>query len=410
MRRFLLLIVLAVGCAEPTTDDDTTVTPATASIEGTRQIVPSDGLPNDLDIQTANNNLDVVQHDGRVWLAWRTAPSHFASDQAEMHVVSSEDEVTWRWEGTFSLGRDLREPQLVPADDGLWLYMAKLGTNTLDFEPGGVVRAKYIAAGDWTEPADFGPEGFIAWRVKQMDGLWWMFGYVGGESVYDPEGDPIELHVYTSEDGTDWEGAFGDPVVLEGGGSESDAVFLDDGTMVAVVRNEKGDDDGFGSKICTGPPESPGVWTCASDDKKYDSPMMFSVGGQPFLVGRRNVTETGAYDVADPEAAFGARYLENQGAYWQEPKRCALWAVDAETRSTRFLADLPSKGDTCFPEGFELVRTRIGATWAFYNYSSDPQGPERSWIEGQTAPTQIYRTEVDVRIAYEGDVGDLLFQ
>ena len=30
-----------------------------------------------------NNNLDTVQHGGRVYLAWRTAPTHFASDQVQ---------------------------------------------------------------------------------------------------------------------------------------------------------------------------------------------------------------------------------------------------------------------------------------------------------------------------------------
>src|SRR5215471_2315342 len=45
----------------------------------TERVVPSDGLPPEVVAQQANNNLDVVRHsDGRVYLAWRTAPSHFA--------------------------------------------------------------------------------------------------------------------------------------------------------------------------------------------------------------------------------------------------------------------------------------------------------------------------------------------
>lgn len=45
----------------------------------TRRIVPSPGLPPEAPAFVSNNNLDVVRFEGKVWLAWRTAPDHFAS-------------------------------------------------------------------------------------------------------------------------------------------------------------------------------------------------------------------------------------------------------------------------------------------------------------------------------------------
>jgi len=82
-------------------------------VTDTRRIVPSTGLAPELRAQTANNNLDVVRHGGRVYLAWRSAPNHFASRQAVINVASSEDERNWRYETSYHLGRDLREPRLL---------------------------------------------------------------------------------------------------------------------------------------------------------------------------------------------------------------------------------------------------------------------------------------------------------
>ena len=60
----------------------------------TRRIVPSAGLPSSAPVLVANNNLDVIRFGGRAWLAWRTAPDHYASDRTLVVVVSSADEIT----------------------------------------------------------------------------------------------------------------------------------------------------------------------------------------------------------------------------------------------------------------------------------------------------------------------------
>src|SRR5258707_844047 len=101
--------------------------PHRVSLVSTRRVVPSAGLDPRNGVQRANNNLDVVRHEGRVYLAWRSAQSHFASDQVVMNVASSEDEQTWRYETSFRLGRDLREPRLLSMKGRLFLYLARLG-------------------------------------------------------------------------------------------------------------------------------------------------------------------------------------------------------------------------------------------------------------------------------------------
>src|SRR5687768_4540532 len=53
----------------------------TVEVIDTRLIVPSDGLPDETMPMHSNNNLDVIRHAGRVFLAWRTAPDHFAGTE-----------------------------------------------------------------------------------------------------------------------------------------------------------------------------------------------------------------------------------------------------------------------------------------------------------------------------------------
>ncbi|MEL6182365.1 MAG: hypothetical protein AAFS10_25640, partial [Myxococcota bacterium] len=103
------------------------------------QVIPSAGLPAEAEIQLANNNLDVVRHEGRIYMAFRTAPYHFADAAATLHVFSSEDERTWSFETSINLETDLREPRLLSWDGRLLLYFAVLGAQPFAFEPQGMM-------------------------------------------------------------------------------------------------------------------------------------------------------------------------------------------------------------------------------------------------------------------------------
>lgn len=395
MRQFrcalgLILVAACQGADEPT---PTVMTLMTGETE---QVIPGEGLLKGLELRQANNNLDVGWHGERLFLAWRNAPSHFASAEAKIHVVSSADDgATWRHEGTFHVGSDLREPQIVSTNGELWVYFAELGTNPTAFEPKGSWRTKWLETGAWTDLETVFPENFIPWRIKPFDGGWATFGYTGGEDVYDltgaSKGAQVDVRWLVSEDGLTWGPVAGDGVVLSGGGSETDAVRLPDGDLLAIVRNEAGDETGFGSKVCRAPAEDPLNWTCVSDPKKYDSPLLWAdADGAVWLIARRNVTDTGHFDLQvdglDPQSAF----LAYQYDYWQNPKRCAVWSVDPESLTVSWHEDLPSRGDTCFPE---MVEHSDGSRWV-YNYSSPLDGEDVSWIAGQGGPTYIYRTEL----------------
>jgi hypothetical protein len=382
---FLLLLACSSEGQEP-------VEQALPSLGEQDQVVPGAGLPAEIEIQEANNNLDVIEHQGRIYFAFRTAPEHFASDQTEMHVVSSTDQENWTHEVSFYEATDLREPRFLSLDDQLFLYFAVLGDNPLAFEPQGS-RVSVLQDGSWSEAAEIFDPDFIPWRARVIDGVAMLMGYTGGGEIYELEDSLPEIEVkwLTTSDGLIWEAMVpGQETVHVGGGSETDWAFTPDGAVIAVMRNEAGDDDGWGSKVCRGEADALGDWTCQADPKKYDSPLVFSHGERIWLIARRNVTETGAYDLEmrdlDPRDQTTAYSLD----YWQHPKRCSLWEVNPDSLQVEWVLDFPSRGDTCFasilPDG--------DGRYTVYNYSSDPEGEDLSWLSGQTRPTQIYKQDL----------------
>lgn len=386
----LCLVLCGFSCSSPTNNNNNNNSGALPKITQTApvQVVPNDNFPAEVTTRDANNNLDIIDHDGRFFLSFRTAPTHFASKDTTLYVLSTTDQKSWTFEAKFHLQSDLREPRFFSFQGKLWLYFAQLGSNPTAFEPGKMWRSQRNKAGDWTEPAQIFKPGFIPWRIKVFNNTPYMIGYDGGENIYNFSGDPLNVYLLTTKDGGDsWVPLKGDTgIVLTGGSSETDIEFDDQGNLYAVSRNEAGDETGFGMKICKAPKDDITKWTCKADPKKYDSPLLFKHGSHIFLVGRRNVTETGHYDLKETSGTLIDKLKRYQANYWSHPKRCALWHFDTKDIAIKFLQDLPSRGDTCFPS----VVARPNNTVLLYNYSSDINGPDEPWVKGQLAPTFIY--------------------
>jgi hypothetical protein len=353
------------------------------TVVDSRRVFPPGAAPEGVALQSASNNLDAVRHDGRVYLAFRTAPTHFASPDAVVYVVSSDDEIHWRREARFAVGRDLREPRFLSLGDRLMLYMTELGTSALSFEPGEVVAAE-LAGGRWSEPESIGLPDHVVWRVRVIDGTPVMAAYSGGEHLYKFDGLPMQVRLLRTDDGRHWTPLDPDrPVLYEGGGSEADFVATSDG-YVGVIRDEAGDATGWGSKVCHG--RDLANVTCTTDVRKYDSPHLFTHDGETYLLARRNVTEDGAYDLGVGSGVL--RSIHNQLRYIWTGKRCALWRwVSGEDRFA-FVIDLPSRGDTCFASAMHGARDD---EWIVYDYSSRVDGPDTVWNAAQREPTHLYR-------------------
>jgi hypothetical protein len=374
-----------------------------ARVLETRRIVPSDGLPPAVDVKRSNNNLDVTRFGGRTYLAFRTADSHFAGDTTVIHVVSSDDERAWRSEARFALGRDLREPRWLPHNGRLFLYVSLLGSSSYSFDPERVDvtelatsertdAARSLTAVDSPASGNFGPleriglPGRVAWRTRVIDGRGYMTAYYGGEHLYSLSRAPMAVELYTTTDGRHWLPADpAHPVVSRGGGSEADFALLGD-SLFGVIRNEEGDEGGWGSKLCRATSAALGAWSCTNDPRKFDSPNVFVHDGEVYFFARRNLANDGRYDLGVGNGLL--RMLRNQLAYITQAKRCSLWRYDRATGTVGFVLDLPSRGDTCFASvlpGDEPDQLVV------YDYSSDIAGPEMPWTAGQRRPTFIYR-------------------
>jgi hypothetical protein len=374
-----------------------------ARVLETRRIVPSDGLPAAIDVKRSNNNLDVTRFGGRTYLAFRTADSHFAGDSTIIHVVSSDDESTWRQEARFALGRDLREPRWLPLDGRLFLYVSLLGSSSYSFDPERVdvtelaTPSRPVATGledaDSPPSGNFGPlepaglPGRIAWRTRVIDGRGYMTAYRGGEHLYSLSRQPMSVELYSTNDGRHWLPADpAHPVVSQGGGSEADFAIMPGGSLFGVIRNEEGDESGWGSKLCRASAAALGAWTCTNDPRKFDSPNVFVHDGEVYFFARRNLANEGRYDLGVGDGLV--RMLRNQLAYITQAKRCSLWRYDRATGKVGFVLDLPSRGDTCFAS---VLPGDAPDRLVVYDYSSDIGGPEMPWTAGQRRPTFIYR-------------------
>jgi len=355
----------------------------------TRRIVPSRGLPREVILGASNNNLDATRHsDGFVYLAFRTAPHHFANPDVAIYVVRSRDEVNWQFEARVHVGADLREPRLLSLDDRLFLYVSRLGKDPFAFTPRGMSVAERTADGRWSDLEPMGPPRIMGWRARRLNDVPVLLVYSGGETIYDLGEPRLRVEMWKSEDGRSWvpfDAAR--PAVYEGGGSEADCVLADDGTLYGVIRNEAGDATGWGSLVCRAPAGDSTNWQCRPDRRKFDSPYMFWHDGEAYLIARRNLHGSGEYDLGVGGGRL-MRTLWNQVNYSLTRKRTALWRYVQDEDRFAYVMDLPSRGDCCFPA---VIDGENSDERVVYDYSCALDGPDLPWLSGQRGATFIHR-------------------
>lgn len=334
----------------------------------------------------ANNNLDAISWRDRLWLAWRTAPTHFASRRARIEVVSAPDlGGPWRHETTFALGADVRECRFVIWEERLHLYVLELGTNPLAFEP----RATHLLIHDGSRfgrPTTVWESATVPWRFRVIGGRLTAFVYTGADRLYAPNPSATTVEAWTSEDGVDWQH---EPGPIHIGGTEFDAAELDDGSILGLTRLEGPRQ--WGSAILRGHLGADD-WREAPDPRKFDSPCVFRVGDRVLLVARRQLRGDGSFDLGWRRFPPAVRTRAYQARYSLSPKRSALWEIDPERLDVCWLADLPSRGDT----SFGTVVPRADGSLVVVDYTSPLDGPDVPWIRGQLRPTVIVASDVQL--------------
>jgi hypothetical protein len=361
------------------------------TISAPRPVAPGPGLPPDLDLGRSNNNLDVARHDGRLWLGLRTAPTHFASADARLEILVSDDEgESWTHDRTIAVGRDVREPRLVPWQGRLLLYWFTAGAKGTKFQPDVIWVSERGDDGTWDEPVAISPPDCVVWRVRPVNGRLFMTVYRGAAALYTRHPAPLTVELWVSDDGRSWAPA--DPVhpVVHQGGAEAEFIQLPDGRITAVVRKE-GPEFGWGSDIAMAPEFDPTRWITRSDLRKFDSPFLFLRDGVPHLLARRQVGFGGQYDLGLAVLPDGLRTKLDQLVYWLTPKRTALYRIDPDALTATWIEDLPSAGDTAFAAA---VETADGEGHLVFNYSSPVTKRWWPWALGQVRPTHIYSVEL----------------
>lgn len=361
------------------------------SIEPLGQLIPGIAAAG-AECLRSNNNLDLCRHGGRFWLAWRTAPTHFASADARIEVSSAERLAgPWRHETTVALGADVREPRLVAADGRVHLFLMELGVDPKRFQPR---RTHHLCldGGRWSRRVLDIEGGFVPWRVRWLHGRWAMIGYRGGESMYGPRPQDPAVQLRWSDDLEAWS----PPVDVHRGGIECELVELADGRLVGVTRNEG--PVRFGGDVLLGR-DVGDLWP-RPIRRKLDSPNLFLWGGEPWLIARRQPAFGGNYDIA-PEWVPGLlRIRIDQAIGSLTRKRSALWRLDVDRldRDTagrngitpaddavRHVADLPSRGDT----SFAAVVVEDDGSLLVADYTTPEEVGDVMWIRGQLRPTVI---------------------
>ncbi len=354
-------------------------------------VIPGPGLPGDLPVDRSNNNLDAAWHDGRLWLAFRTAPTHFASANARLHVLSSDDDGrSWSHQLTVAPGRDVREPRLVSWRGDLLLYWFTAGTAPARFEPD-VIWVRRYRDGTWEAPVAISPPDCVVWRVRPVGHRLAMSLYRGAGSLFSAHPAPLRVELWASDDGLAWEPLCPGRAEVHRGGSETEFLPLADGTLVTVVRKE-GPDGGWGSDIGRSAdgsgPEALTTWRLRQDPRKFDSPWLFADADRVYLVTRRQLAFGGRFDLGFRRLPPTTRTRLNQLAYWLTPKRTAIYQIDPEALTATWLGDLPSAGDTAFAATVPLGDHRH----LVFNYSSPVTLGWLPWLAGQLMPTHIYAT------------------
>ncbi len=349
------------------------------TVSEARQVVPGPGLPVEVTEKASNNNVEIHFHGSRLFMAWRSSPTHFAGTETDMWVVSSEDMgQTWDYETRISMETDVREPRFITVKGELQLLYFEAGNNPMAFEPIQMWRMFRTEAGDWTEAEAFGDPETVPWDLKFRNGKAWMSTYDGGH--YE-EGD-VYVRFWVSDNGRDWETVEGSDHVHSGGVSETAFEFDAEGNLWVVGRNEDGDETGAGTNICYAPSHALSDWDCdeIADPERYDSPELVRHGNQFYLFARQ--------DVGGPFGPDGDLL-----AYSARPKRTAIYRLNTETRKIEFLMNIPGVGDTAFPS----VRRVSDHKFLLANYTSPLDNPDISWFEAQLSDggTQLYLLDVE---------------
>ncbi len=339
------------------------------------QLIPSENIDKRVKCLRGNNNLDAVQYKERYYVAFRTAPTHFASRKTKLYIISSNDLENWDYEHEIHMGSDMREPRFVVYKDTLFFYFFQGGKVPYKFEPKHV-WVSYLDAGVWQSNQNLDMDGYIPWRLRNRADTLYLSAYFG-KDIYNSKHQGSQ-RLFISTNGFDFE-PISEEVQAPGLGVEEGAFIFDTlGNLWSTLRME-----GDGSYLAYADKNDLANWQTKYSKNKYDSALLFEYKGEIYLVSRRNM---------DGFAKKSNSRLYNLVRYSFTKKKTALFRIDQQKMEIKWIKDFPSTGDTAFPGIIDLGNGKF----FLLNYSSNIHKKEKNWIKGQLGKTYIYSTILDM--------------
>lgn len=333
----------------------------------------TENFPLGLQIMKGKDNLDLISHQGEFYLAFRTAPTHFASEKTLLQILRSQNGTEWLHESTIQMNSDLREPRFLSINNDLFFYFLKAGTDWTKFEPQNIYLMERTGSG-WTSPQKALEPGYIPWRIRNHNGKAYLSIY-NGKDLYENNHEG-KISLFESADGKDWK-----KLKLEISApyaEELEFIFDDEGELWGTVRFE-----GQGGGIVHS--KDLEHFTLKRTLEKYDSALLLKHENELYLIARRNVD--GKVDHSPDFLPDSLRRTFNLIRYSLTAKRTAIYHLNKEKIEIEHLFDLPSQGDTAYPA---LVRCDENQ-YLLYNYSSPlEEDLDYPWFQGQISETNIY--------------------
>lgn len=346
-----------------------------------KQLIPSADIPVNIKCRNSNNNLDLVQYNGKYYCAFRTAPTHFASKKARLYVISTEDFKTWKYETEFFVNADLREPRFAVFNQRLHLYFFEGGTKMFKFEPKHIWTSKLSDTG-WCAKIKTNLDGFVDWRFRTQNDKLYLSAYYG-VNLYN-DGHHANLRLFSSADGVNFQQISEQPQVTTKGSEEGEFIFDKQGNIWSTVRLE-----GSGSYLCFASKDSIDKWSQKFSKLKYDSALLFAEGDDIYLVSRRHLKG----NATEEEFPDKKQRRKNLIRYSFSKKVTALFKINKEKMEIEHVMDFPSTGDTAYP----AIAQKENDTFYLLNYSSNIHKRDKIWIGGQLGKTFIYQTELQFK-------------
>lgn len=346
-----------------------------------KQVIPNEFLPKEVKALNANNNLDAICYQDEYYLAFRTAPSHFASKKAKIYIIKSPDNINWHFEDSIVLHTDLRECRFFELNGKLFMCFFKAGTKWYKFEPKELYMGERIGEQNWEWKGIGGLDGYVPWRVRVLNDTAYLSAYYG-KGLYQ-NSHAGDLRLFLSTNGYNWAPISEETQVNLPNAEEGAFIFDKNGELWANIRMESS-----GSAIAHASKGNYANWNLFPSKYKYDSAILFECMDEIYMIARRNMD--GLFDRAPGFLPQNWRRLINLARFSLTKKVTALFKLNKSLMEWEAILDFPSTGDNAFPALIQLSDTE----WYLYNYSSDITGNAKNWISGQIGKTFIYSTKL----------------